>query len=150
MNKKPSTLSDRWLTHFFAGFVGAMLVVISIALCDSSLAKDVIGVIESSFTVAAFGIGIIGINAWRKQLQGTALFDACRDCYKAAIVWHRKLQVARSPFAMVYPKEGETDQQASDRQRDEVIKKTHSAWLEFYNASVALEVFLPDGSKQAN
>eukprot|EP00438_Fugacium_kawagutii_P035371 Skav224514 [mRNA] locus=scaffold7649:2236:5612:- [translate_table: standard] len=131
---------DSPLTHVFAGFVGAMITLLAILFSDSTLA--------TSTTLAGLVVAILGLNTWRQQMEGKARFDACLDCYKAAIVWHRKLQGARSPLAWVHPKEGESSSEASRRQRDEVIQRTFDAWQAFYAASVGLEVFLQERARE--
>lgn len=88
--------------YFFAAFSGAMFVIVSIAFADSKVAGQVFEALRASLTpiVALAGVWIAsqGLRTWKRQLQGTARFDACRKFYEACLRWRDAMATARSPM----------------------------------------------------
>ncbi len=102
-----ATVGDRswWrpgVSHAFAGFCGAALVIICIAFADSSLAKQVRETVTGLATAGAAVFGAViawrGVDAWRVQLRGQAVFDACYKASEAVTRGSQQLDLIRTPI----------------------------------------------------
>lgn len=98
----PGMESPSGIRYLFAGFTGAMLVVVSIAFAGSPVAREVFDGIRASATlvVAGFGVWVAnqGLRTWQRSMQGTAQFEASKEFLAAAFQLRAAIAIYRSPL----------------------------------------------------
>lgn len=96
-----------------------MLAVCSIAFASSTVAKEVFEGLRATATMclAGFGAWIAyqGLRTWRRQLHGSAQFDASRKMLEATLHWRDTIDGMRSPMSEVVVKHGEDYRVAARR-----------------------------------